>query len=507
MIHSCSHRSGGLVASFSAILLLGFSSVSLGQIKNELTERSFWKSSPNLEQVQASVANGNDPSELGRYAFDPLSWALIERAPEDVLMYLLEQPGNDVNKLTHDGRTYIFWAAYRDNIPFMNTLISKGAKTDIIDSHGYSLLNFSAVTGQTNIDLYDFIVAHGANPASEVNNAGANALLLVAPFLENTELVDYFERQGLGLTSVDESGANFFHYAAKGGNITFLSALLDRGFDANLLTLDGRNAGHYVAMGTRGKDNPVEAYHMMDSLGIDLTTPSKEGKTPLWYALQGEPSKETLDFLIGLGTEVNLSSDEGENALMVASYSHEPAVLELLMSNDIDINQTDDEGHSALSNAVRYNSPEAVSFLLDQGASVEPEANGGILLQGLATAFNRDSAAFHEKTKLLMARQFDLGSPQEDGNTLFHLAVNEENSGLCMVASQHGTDVNHLNSEGYSALHLAAMQAEDANIIEILLDLGAKTDALTPFEETPFDLAKENERLSSLPSILNLLQP
>ena len=106
-----------------------------------------------------------------------------------------------------------------------------------------------------------------------------------------------------------------------------------------------------------------------------------------------------------------------------------------------------------------------------------------------------------------MARQFDLGSPQEDGNTLFHLAVNEENTGLCMVASQHGTDVNHLNSEGYSALHLAAMQAEDANIIEILLDLGAKTDALTPFEETPFDLAKENERLSSLTSILNLLQP
>ena len=76
-----------------------------------------------------------------------------------------------------------------------------------------------------------------------------------------------------------------------------------------------------------------------------------------------------------------------------------------------------------------------------------------------------------------------------------------------MVASQHGTDVNHLNSEGYSALHLAAMQAEDSNIIEMLLDLGAKTDVLTPFEETPLALAKENERLNSLPSILNLLQP
>ena len=156
---------------------------------------------------------------------------------------------------------------------------------------------------------------------------------------------------------------------------------------------------------------------------------------------------------------------------------------------------------------MRYNDSEAVSFILEQGASVKPEYNGGALLQGLATAFNRDSAAFNEKAGLLMAKQFDLSAPQSDGNTLFHLAVTESNTGLCAVASEYGTDVNHLNGEGYSALHLAAMQAEDSEIIEMLLGLGAKTDALTPFEETPLTLAKENERLNSLPSILNLLQP
>jgi ankyrin repeat protein len=156
---------------------------------------------------------------------------------------------------------------------------------------------------------------------------------------------------------------------------------------------------------------------------------------------------------------------------------------------------------------VRYNSSEAVSFLLEAGASVEPADNGGVLLEGLATAFLRDSAAFHEKADLLKVRHFDLSAPQADGNTLFHLAVTEGSTGLCTVASQHGTDVNHLNSEGYSALHLAAMQAEDSDIIEMLLDLGAKTDAVTPFEETPLTLAKENERLRNLPFIFNLLQP
>ena len=105
-----------------------------------MIDREFWKSKPDLKTVQEKVGDGNDPSELNRFAFDPLSWALIEEAPFNVLEYLYNQEGNSANKLTHDGRTYIFWAAYRDNLKFMKFLLKEGAQTDIIDEHGYSLL-------------------------------------------------------------------------------------------------------------------------------------------------------------------------------------------------------------------------------------------------------------------------------------------------------------------------------------------------------------------------------
>lgn len=478
-----------------------------GQAENELLSRSFWKGSPDLEMVQNRMAEGDDPAELDRFSFDALSWALIEKAPENVLLYLLDQPGNDVNKLTHDGRTYIFWAAYRNNQSFMKTLVSRGAKTDIVDSHGYSLLNFSAVTGQTDITLYDFILAHGAQPAAEVNLNGANALLLVAPFLEDTQLVDYFEGHGVNMQATDEDGANFFHYACKGGKITFLNGLIQRGFAPDAMTHDGRNAAHFVAMATRGKTNAVEVYQMMDSLGLDLTLASQEGKTPLWYALQGDTSSETLAFLMELGTDVQQSSGEGENALMVAAYRHEVDVLQRLISEEVDINQVDKEGHSALSNAVRYNNAEVVSFLLEQGASTAPNANGGALLKQLAVAHVRDSAAFVEKAALLVAHGLDMGRAQPNGNTFFHLAVTENNTGLFDIARQAGANINHLNQDGYSALHLAAMQAQGPEAIKILIDQGASTDALTPFEETPWALAQENEQLNTLPEILELLEP
>ena len=170
------------------IVSLLFTLISLAtkaQDTNVFLDRDYWKNNPSIETIKADMAKGHSVSALNAFAFDAVSWALIEQTDNATITFLLQQDGNDVNKLTHDGRTYIFWAAYRDNLEMMEYLVNKGAKTDIIDSHGYSLLNFAAVTGQLNTKLYDFCIAKGANPAKEVNHDGANALLLVAPFLKD----------------------------------------------------------------------------------------------------------------------------------------------------------------------------------------------------------------------------------------------------------------------------------------------------------------------------------
>jgi hypothetical protein len=73
-----------------------------------------------------------------------------------------EQKGERVDKITHDSRTYIFWAVYRDNLERMQYLVDNGAKVNIEDSHDYSIMNFAAVTGQTNPKLYDFMLVNEA---------------------------------------------------------------------------------------------------------------------------------------------------------------------------------------------------------------------------------------------------------------------------------------------------------------------------------------------------------
>ena len=102
---------------------------SFGQSENIFLERSYWKENPTIEEVKSKIKKGNNPSEFNQHKFDAVTWAIIERVTNSTVWFLLEQDGNSVNKRSHDGRTPIFWAAYRGNVELMTQLIDKGAKS------------------------------------------------------------------------------------------------------------------------------------------------------------------------------------------------------------------------------------------------------------------------------------------------------------------------------------------------------------------------------------------
>ena len=51
-------------------------------------------------------------------------------------------------------------------------------------------------------------------------------------------------------------------------------------------------------------------------------------------------------------------------------------------------------------------------------------------------------------------------------------------------------------NDGLTPLHLAAMKAKDVKLLQLLISKGADKKILTDFNESAFDLAKENELLS-----------
>ena len=75
--------------------------------------------------------------------------------PTPTAIYLIEQQGNGVHKTTHDGRTYLFWAASQGNVELIHYLLEQGSDIHAKDSKGYTPITFAALFGVTNPKLYE----------------------------------------------------------------------------------------------------------------------------------------------------------------------------------------------------------------------------------------------------------------------------------------------------------------------------------------------------------------
>lgn len=466
---------------------------SLGmQAQNVFLERAYWKASPDVAQVERDIKNGNSPSELNSNAFDATVYAIIENAPDATIKYLLAQNGNDVNKITHDGRTYIFWAAYKGNTDLMEFLQKKGAKTDLVEDHGYTIMNFAAATGQENTTVYDLCLKYGANPKKDVDHDGANALLLAAMNAKDLALIDYFTAKGIDLKSKDANGNGVFNYASKAGNRKVLESLLAKGvpFTDNAMVM--------AAQGTRSNTNTLETYQFLESKGIKPTATGTNGDNVLHFIVRKEKQADAINYFLGKGVNVNQANKDGNTVFMNAAASNNDlAIIKTLSEKVTNSNATNAKGQSALALAIQGNSPEVVAFLVEKGADVKTaDKDGNNLAYYLAQSYNAKKAAdFDAKLKILQSKGFDIAKPSPNGNTLYHLAVVKNDASLLKHATDFKIDVNHKNAEGMTALHKAAMTSKNDQNLRYLLSVGAKTSEKTAMDETAYDLASENEAL------------
>ncbi|RYE22911.1 MAG: ankyrin repeat domain-containing protein, partial [Sphingobacteriaceae bacterium] len=337
--------------------------------KNTLLEQSFWQGSPDVNAVKSEVEKGGNPTQFNAMSFDPVVMAINAQAPTASIAYLLSQPGNEVSKLTHDGRTYLHWAANRGNTDLVEYLLKKGSKVNIVDSHGSTPLLFAAGSGQQNTKIYDLIIAHGDDLKKDVSPEGANALLLAISNDKDFALTNYFVSKGLSLNSTDAAGNNAFSYAAKSGNLDLLKSLVQKGVKPNT------NAMLMAAQGGNrrggGGGTGLAVYQYLESLGVKPTAVSKTGENVLHGLVRRASQPEIISYFLDKGVSVNQADEEGNTVLMnAASSNRDTTIFAMLLSKVKDINQTNQQGLTALTMAVRGNSPEVVRYLIARNASV-----------------------------------------------------------------------------------------------------------------------------------------
>ncbi|MFC4094244.1 ankyrin repeat domain-containing protein [Euzebyella saccharophila] len=460
--------------------------------KNTFLNRDYWEGQPTISDIEANIKAGHSITEANGGGFDATTFAIFGNNPVSTIKYLVEN-GNDVNKTTHDSRTYIFWAASRGNLEVVEYLIENGAKMDVKDSHGYGPLSFTAATGQQDTKVYDLLMEGGADLTKEKDHHSKNALLVAIGRAKDLKLVDYFVSKGLDINSTDDHGNGVFHYASQGGNIAILKELKDRGVS---ITMNPETSENAIFFASKSREANIALFEYLESLGLKVNTTTKDGETPLHNLASSSDDTSLLDYFIKKGVDPNTVSKEGNTALTKAAQRNKLAVVKYFAEKSNNINHSNKEGKTALTIAVQNNTIDVVSYLIEKGADVNVLDEKGNTLAFYLFETRGMPRDFAKKVDALSKAGFDFKKLQGDDSSIWHLAVAKNNLELLKKIKDFGADINAKDKDGNAPIHYAAMKTTNADILKFLLDNGADAASTTEFGETAYDLASENELLA-----------
>lgn len=176
----------------------------------------------------------------------------------------------------------------------------------------------------------------------------------------------------------------------------------------------------------------------------------------------------------------------------------------------------------AMKQAIRYGHIKAFRTLLDAFPSIRYARYGGRIARLLACEKNatllqafisQHPSQVSSSTDSTKALKGILKSKDKDGRTALHLAVIEQNTAGVSLLLKYGADVSAVESNLWTPLHLACMNARPANrsssdkstahdileprsdIIELLLSHHAQIDAVDMKGRTPLIIACSNSAL------------
>jgi ankyrin repeat protein len=463
---------------------------------NTFLDRSFWKSEPSITQIKDLITAGHDPTEKAPSAFDGVAYGIIDNAPLESIKYMLSLDGNPVTKPTHGGLKYLQWAAYKGNLDLMKHLLELGADPTECSSRGTNMLLMAAIGGVENTAVYDLILQQGI-PLDYANNSGANALLLLAgSAIEDLSVFDYFMGKNISLDTKDNDGNNLFFYAARGGHLKTIKYWKQKGVQYKGLNDNGENAILFAAQGMRRQKLQLAVFdYLSKELFLEVDQVNWNGQSPLHYAVR-KANPELLDFFISQGVSVHQIDNNGNTALINAA-SGSKTNLEKIAAISKDINHQNKAGQSAITVTIERRNKENFDFLLAEGANLSLlDRKGNDLLYYAFVSHRNNTENFTEHIiRTLQAAGIDGDKAYDDNNNLVHMAIEKQSVFLLEHAIRLGADVNAKNKMNISPLHLAAMKATNKDLISVLLAHGANKTALTEFNESPYDLAVQNEIL------------
>ena len=236
---------------------------------------------------------------------------------------------------------------------------------------------------------------------------------------------------------------------------------VDREFDDAILAADSDRAAYLLAK------------------GADINKKDPQGYTPLAASVRLGSLSTTL-FLLDHGAHVDDPDSDGWTPLLHAGLRNDTRAIEALLAHGASVETPAPGGYTPLSIAIEEKKYDAAKTLIARGAKVDEPVNARKL------------------TPLMIAAS--------DSQPVSAAAKLTQGSNAIDVAREllaKGANVNAASTEGVTPLMIAAAR-DNAPMVGLLLQAGAKADVRNAAGETARDAAAKNEA-GSATRLLDLL--
>jgi len=271
-----------------------------------------------------------------------------------------------------------------------------------------------------------------------------------------------------------------FMKASRSGNIEVLSSILDK--NPNLLDTPDRDkcTALFHAIGNGHK----EAARWLIGKGAAVKGIKNDEEKPLLFeAIAASSPVDLVSLLVQKGADFN-EKFEKKGVISECVEWENLDLLNFFIHLGADVNQTVKKKNTPLHVAALKGNTNLVSLLIKKGANKESINKNSSTPLHLAVS----SGSVSTVSTLIQQRANKEALNQDQWTPLHVVAYLSPNSAIALALLQSGVNMDVLSTSGKTPLHYAC-EKNHTNIVELLVQHGAKQNIVDKRGKTPADLA------------------
>ncbi len=366
------------------------------------------------------------------------------------------------NSIDKQGKSPLHYALQNGFLTIANFLIEKKANVNIEDRKKSTPLHYAIMYAQGDYDIINTLQQHGANLNAQTING--DSPLHIAANWGKIDIAKFLIQKGAIIDIKNTSGKTPLHNAILEHNVDLVSFFLEKG--VNIHAQD--NAGN-SSLFMAAKEGRIDIAKLLVQKGAIIDIKNTSGETPL------QRSIDNLRFY-----DIRYSKQRPDEEIELIYF---------LIEKGANVHITLKDRNSPLHTAAKKNLEKLVIKLLNKGLNIDAKnAQGQTPLYVAAADIGEGYMSdYLIMVKLLVAKGANVHIKLKNGDTLLHLATNDEE--LLRTLIKKGLNVNEQNLEGNTALHIAAGQ--NLATPQILIELGADQYIKNNKGETPASIREK----------------